>query len=358
MEPLAASSLPALRQLARAVLGLALAHVAAAQITYVSHDRHIEGRAHVIDAGGVPTVVPFRVDAQGAAPFLETRTVQSSTPVSNAMTTASQDSTLDPARIAGAGAARGSGGSSDLNGVGFGNGDSTCRIDVTFDVGAPADYTLTGTLHTFDTAAPSVILADASGAFVAGAFSTGEGTDVLDESGQLAPGRYTLRAFANGSGGGNAWWNLSYRSEFDFELEVTPASLGSRYCTAGVHSAGSMATLVAAGSPIVADADLTLGVDGAVPGQFGLFFHGATQAATPLGAGILCVGAPLYRVSAPLTVDAAGSASHAVDFTAYPAGVGPGALVPGTTWNFQFWYRDPGDPLGSNTSDALSIAFF
>jgi hypothetical protein len=36
-----------------------------------------------------------------------------------------------------------------------------------------------------------------------------------------------------------------------------------------------------------------------------------------------------------------------------------GALVPGSTWNFQFWYRDSKGPLqsGFNLSDALTATF-
>jgi hypothetical protein len=41
-----------------------------------------------------------------------------------------------------------------------------------------------------------------------------------------------------------------------------------------------------------------------------------------------------------------------------PSNSGSGAITPGSTWYFQFWYRDPamGAP-GFNLSSALSVSF-
>ena len=38
---------------------------------------------------------------------------------------------------------------------------------------------------------------------------------------------------------------------------------------------------------------------------------------------------------------------------------GSGALLPGDTWHFQLWFRDPSGPggTGSNLSDALTATF-
>jgi hypothetical protein len=53
--------------------------------------------------------------------------------------------------------------------------------------------------------------------------------------------------------------------------------------------------------------------------------------------------------------DANGSAQVALDFEALTA---PGVIAPGSTWRFQFWFRDtlPGG-TGSNLSDGLELAF-
>ena len=72
-----------------------------------------------------------------------------------------------------------------------------------------------------------------------------------------------------------------------------------------------------------------------------------------LAGGDLCL-----RPGSPC-IDAAGAAARVVEFTRPPAGAGPGSITAGSTWSFQFWYRDPGGPLGSgfNLSDALRVGF-
>lgn len=70
-------------------------------------------------------------------------------------------------------------------------------------------------------------------------------------------------------------------------------------------------------------------------------------------------GGPGLVGSAPaFQTDAAGSASRQVDFTAAPAGAGPGAIQAGSTWFFQGWYRDPdAGGAGFNLSDGLEACF-
>jgi len=47
-----------------------------------------------------------------------------------------------------------------------------------------------------------------------------------------------------------------------------------------------------------------------------------------------------------------------LDFTQEPFNSGPFAVNPFSTWNFQFWYRDPlGGPAGFNFSDGLEVMF-
>jgi hypothetical protein len=56
--------------------------------------------------------------------------------------------------------------------------------------------------------------------------------------------------------------------------------------------------------------------------------------------------------------DSFGDVERLLDFTQPPAGGGPGQIEPGSTWNFQLWYRDPaGGGSGFNLSDALSAPF-
>jgi FG-GAP repeat len=136
----------------------------------------------------------------------------------------------------------------------------------------------------------------------------------------------------------------------------------ANYCTAAPNSTGSGARMFASGSQSVSTNNFGLHVAGAPPGQFGLFFYGPYQAELPFGDGFFCVAGGtigLFRVSPPVLVGGGGSVGWNVDFTQPPAVGGPGGIFPGSTWNFQFWYRDPGGPGGSsfNFSDALSGAF-
>ncbi|MCP3917678.1 MAG: hypothetical protein GY711_19210 [bacterium] len=75
----------------------------------------------------------------------------------------------------------------------------------------------------------------------------------------------------------------------------------------------------------------------------------------PLGEGTLCVGSPFIRLPVVQT-DVLGSASYVLDLTdpLFPSA----EITPGTTWNFQFWYRDvAGGPAGFNLSDAVGVQF-
>lgn len=66
-----------------------------------------------------------------------------------------------------------------------------------------------------------------------------------------------------------------------------------------------------------------------------------------------------WRQLARRAAAGAGEISRQIDCTGTPAGSGPGAILPLTTWNFQLWYRDPSGPGGSgfNLSDGLWGSF-
>jgi hypothetical protein len=100
--------------------------------------------------------------------------------------------------------------------------------------------------------------------------------------------------------------------------------------------------------------------DGAPPGKLGKFFYGPAQVQLPFGNGLLCAGPGaigIFRLTPPQPANPDGNAVRPLDFTAPPASTGPGAITPGSTWNFQYWYRDPNVGAGFNLSDALSATF-
>jgi predicted outer membrane repeat protein len=129
------------------------------------------------------------------------------------------------------------------------------------------------------------------------------------------------------------------------------------YCSALPNSTGASAAIGWSGSTSLFANSFTLLASGAPPLKSGLFFYGATQVNLPWGDGIRCVGGSLQRL-AVLQTDASGSASFPLDFTLPPASSGPHAILPGSSWNFQFLFRDPaGGPAGWNTTDALAASF-
>ena len=129
------------------------------------------------------------------------------------------------------------------------------------------------------------------------------------------------------------------------------------YCTALPNSSGLPASIGASGSTSLFANALVLHATNGPPLKNGLFFYGATQASVPWGDGIRCVGGSLFRLPV-VTLDASGAVAFPLDVTQHPASGGPGAILEGSTWNFQLYFRDPtGGPAGWNTTDAISIAF-
>ena len=128
-----------------------------------------------------------------------------------------------------------------------------------------------------------------------------------------------------------------------------------RYCVAAPNSAGAGALLGHAGTLSVARNDLVLFADGCPPEHFGLFYYGSQAPQMPFGDGWRCVGGDVFRLGVVGT-GADGSASFALDLEEPPQPAG--RITPGSTWHFQFWYRDiPAGMSGFNLSDALTGIF-
>mgnify|MGYP001564575253 CR=1 FL=1 len=134
----------------------------------------------------------------------------------------------------------------------------------------------------------------------------------------------------------------------------TPCGYSEIFCVGAPNSVGPGARLRFEGSANHSAADLVLAVDGGPPNQFGLFYFGPDPIQIPYGDGYRCAGGGFHRLGLR-PFDATGSASLAVDYSSSKAAL----LQPGTTWSFQFLYRDPNGPLGSgfNGSDGLTLQF-
>lgn len=134
----------------------------------------------------------------------------------------------------------------------------------------------------------------------------------------------------------------------------------TNYCVAGLNSQGTSASIGATGTASVLENELVLTVAGAVPLKFGLFFYGPTQVQVPLGDGFLCIGsgAPgIYRLPPPQQAGFFGEGTRALDLNDPLHTSGGGAIEAGSSWNFQYWYRDSASPGGFNLSDGLAVQF-
>lgn len=132
-----------------------------------------------------------------------------------------------------------------------------------------------------------------------------------------------------------------------------------RYCTGVASSVGNIAAMNAQGSMSVSDNHLILYANSVPANQWGIFFYGPEEIQHPIGGGTLCVGGGIYRVNPAVQANSDGLAWLPVALNSGPMGSGPGAITPGSTWNFQFWFRDPSGPTysGFNFTDALRINF-
>lgn len=137
-----------------------------------------------------------------------------------------------------------------------------------------------------------------------------------------------------------------------------PCGGATSYCTSTPNSSGEAATIAVTGSLSVSTIDTYLAADGCPPNRPGLFFYGAQPAQFPFANGYLCVSpfAPgLFRVPPAVTINPQGHAGVPLIYSQLPPA---GAILAGSTWHFQFWFRDlAAGGAGSNLSDAVRVTF-
>ena len=136
-----------------------------------------------------------------------------------------------------------------------------------------------------------------------------------------------------------------------------PPPPGANYCSTLPNSSGSASSISAQGSNSVAANDLELNATQVPVMQPGIFYYGPLEISVPFGHGTRCVGGGAGTIERffPFAVsDATGLMAYSVNNTS-PTHA-PQLGVPGSTWKFQAWFRDPaaGGP-GFNLSDGYSI---
>ena len=140
---------------------------------------------------------------------------------------------------------------------------------------------------------------------------------------------------------------------------VMDLAAAARYCVGAPNSVGPSAFFGTNGTTHVSHDNLLLLAAGAPAGQFGLFYYGPEAVQVPFGDGYRCVGGGatgLFRLYPPVQIDGSGAAAHALDYDNPPTPAGQ--ITPGSTWYFQFWYRDPAaSGAGFNFSDACALSF-
>ncbi len=135
----------------------------------------------------------------------------------------------------------------------------------------------------------------------------------------------------------------------DAALDELDCGFQRNYCDAAINISGTRGVIGSVGSSSIANDDLVLTATGCNPNELGIFVFGPDRAYTAVGNGYLCIQA-IWRFAIVGTL-ADGSASAA--FPLPPVG-SPYAVVDGSLYNFQFYYRDGG---GGNFTDALEVVF-
>lgn len=140
-------------------------------------------------------------------------------------------------------------------------------------------------------------------------------------------------------------------------------ALGDNYCGPGnPNSTGSPGTILATGSDVAADMDLTLTACNLPPGNVCLFIASANQGLIqpPRSCGNLCLMGPdiaRFKFDAAI-VDDNGKCSLDVDPFVVLTNP-PQPILAGQTWYFQAWHRDAGagPDCNNNFTDAVCITF-
>ena len=337
-------------------LVLAPASASAQLIAPLSQERTISA-AVTVDGPGELIADSGDDHANDFGAFVSSRLAEVQHPEASGTSEAVQDSNILPSAIVAQG-------SISINA--FTNGyawdafvDASSLTHIEFRIDTKARFDLAGTLVAVDEGLSLVELSTTGGEGIAGFYNAFGGTVPFSESGVLEPGDYEVRFRAWSAFNANEMpYDLGVAiAEFDVSLDLTP--LSGNYCTAALNSTGVGARLAVGGSQNLADNDFSVEAAGARPLAFGLIYYGPNQVQVPFGDGFRCVGGMTHRVQPPVQADASGQVTKPIDFTAPPAGSGPGQILPDSTWNFQLWYRDPMGPGGTgyNLSDGLWVTF-
>ncbi len=130
------------------------------------------------------------------------------------------------------------------------------------------------------------------------------------------------------------------------------------YCPTTANSAGPGALLSTTGSTSLSANELRLIVSGTPPATIGQFFYGSSTSQIAWGNGWLCVPPPFARLLPLDSASTSGFIDRALDFTQQPFSNSVFAILPGSTWNFQFAFRDPlAGGANFDSTNAVQVVF-
>ena len=173
------------------------------------------------------------------------------------------------------------------------------------------------------------------------------------------PGANVIFAIPGGWSDGCA---LGISGNWVVQLHYEPVNCGGpgmNFCPLTPNSAGPGASIGFLGSPSIAANDLILTAEDLPSNQIGLFYYGPNQIQVPFGAGNRCIGGTVSRLNPPVPTDLFGNAFRPVDYNHIGISGGPNPIVSMSTFNFQFWYRDPAamTASGFNLTNGLELTF-
>lgn len=139
-----------------------------------------------------------------------------------------------------------------------------------------------------------------------------------------------------------------------WSANVTGCPAPYNFCAVNNNSTGQPALINYTGTTSVAANNFGLTAAGCPPNCVGLFYYGTTEVQQVFGNGFRCVGGSVFRLPI-LHANAGGVANFAVNYGSLPVG---GSVTPGSTWKFQFWFRNAAaGGANFNLSNGLSVTF-
>ncbi|MFT4542261.1 MAG: hypothetical protein ACI841_005362 [Planctomycetota bacterium] len=142
----------------------------------------------------------------------------------------------------------------------------------------------------------------------------------------------------------------------DTRVFTVESSLVTNYCQASPNSAGSGAFMNSLGTTSVSANNFVVNANSAAVSQVGIFYYGTNATEAPFGDGYRCVAGSTYRLPILQTGFPFGDVTYPIDLSAPPQA--SGQISAGSTWFFQFWFRDPAaGGTGHNLSNGLEATF-